>query len=321
MRTVGSFATSKWRTAPKGQTPVMIEEVVSTRTFVLGMVHADGRLIAAEVYDAGGAGGFTIHQLRLCLARLVTEGLLEQTGRGRNGVFTLSPTGRRQLEPQPEFVQLAFAQDNGRAPWDGHWHLVTFSIEEDRRVVRNEFREQLLGLGAALSGAVYVCANDWDELVIATAEELAITDRVTLATANHLRVGRESDPKQIASHLWPLTEIGDRWSEFVREHRGTVDLLSRSAASSLPDQLPSLLAKAIGFVASFQACMEADPLLPPELLPSRWPGAKGRRLLLEANDAIGTLRGRTKIPALFGQFDDVMREASVSGALPSLARR
>jgi phenylacetic acid degradation operon negative regulatory protein len=306
---------------PKGQNTVMIEEVVSTRTFVLGMVHDDGRLMADELYDAGQAGGFTIHQLRLCLARLVNEGLFEQTGRGRNGVFTLSALGRRQLEPQPEFVQLAFAQDTGRAPWDGHWHLVTFSIDEERRVVRNEFREQLLGLGAALSGAAYICANDWDDLVVGLADELGITDRVTLATATNLRVGGESDPKRIARRLWPLAEIGEQWAEFVRDHRRTVDLLSRSAASSSTDQLASLLATAIGFVASFQRCMEADPLLPPELLPSRWPGGVGRRLLVEANDAIGTLRARTKIPALFGQFDDVMRDASVLVNLPSLSRR
>jgi phenylacetic acid degradation operon negative regulatory protein len=105
-----------------------VEAAVSTRTFALGMIHDDGKLMASELYDAGEAGGFTIHQLRLCLARLVAEGLFVQSGRGRNGVFTLSAQGRRQLEPQPEFLQLAFAQDNGHAPWDGRWHIVTFSI-------------------------------------------------------------------------------------------------------------------------------------------------------------------------------------------------
>jgi phenylacetic acid degradation operon negative regulatory protein len=299
---------------------VLIEEVVSTRTFVLGMVHEDGRLMADELYDAGEAGGFTIHQLRLCLARLVNEGLFDQTGRGRNGVFTLSALGRRQLKPQPEFVQLAFAQDAGLAPWDEQWHLVTFSIDEKRRVVRNEFREQLLGLGAALSGAVYVCANDWDDLVLGLADELDITDRVTLATATKLRASGESDPKRIAKQLWPLGEVADGWAAFVRDHRRTVDRLTRLAGSSSPDQVPSLLATAIGFVASFQSCMESDPLLPPELLPSRWPGVPGRRLLVEASEAIGTLRARSKVPALFGQFDNVMRDAGASVNLPRLDR-
>jgi phenylacetic acid degradation operon negative regulatory protein len=300
---------------------LMVEELVSTRTFVLGMVHDDGRLLADELYDAGEAGGFTVHQLRLCLARLVTEGLFEHSGRGRRAIFTLSALGRRQLEPQPEFVQLAFAQDAGRAPWDDTWHLVTFSIEEDRRMVRNEFREALIGLGAALSGAVYVCASDWDDLVLSLADELGIGDRVTLATANTLRVGSESDAKRIAKHLWPLADVATGWSEFVRDQRRTVDRLQRSAASSAPGELSSLLAAAIGFVAAFEACMQLDPLLPPELLPSRWPGVTGRRLLIEASEAIAILKERTKVPALFGQFDHVLREARSAKSLPSLSRR
>ncbi len=299
----------------------MVEELVSTRTFVLGMVHNDGRLIAEELYDAGEAGGFTVHQLRLCLARLVAEGLFDNTGRGRNAILTLSAHGRRQLEPQPEFVQLAFAQDAGLSPWDGSWHLVTFSIEEERRVVRNEFREQLLELGAALSGAVYVCANDWDDLVINVADELGIADRITVATASALRVSGESDPKRIAKELWPLVDIGIGWTTFVREHRRTVDMLKRSAASSLPDALPALLAAAIGFVAAFETCMRSDPLLPPELLPAKWSGVAGRRLLIEASEAIAILKERTRIPALFGQFDHVLREASQTRAVPALSRR
>jgi phenylacetic acid degradation operon negative regulatory protein len=300
---------------------LMVEERVPTRTFVLGMVHDDGRLLADELYDAGEAGGFTVHQLRLCLARLVSEGLLEHSGRGRRAIFTLSTLGRRQLEPQPEFVQLAFAQDAGRAPWNGTWHLVTFSIEEDRRIVRNEFREQLIGLGAALSGAVYVCANDWDDHVLSLADELDINDRVTLATASTLRVGGESDPKQIAKHLWPLADVAAGWSEFVRDHRRTVDRLHRSAASSAPKELASLLAAAIGFVAAFESCMQLDPLLPPELLPVRWPGVTGRRLLIEASEAIAILKERAKVPALFGQFDQVIREACPPQNLPRLTKR
>lgn len=299
----------------------MVEELVPTRTFVLGMVHDDGRLMADELYDAGEAGGFTVHQLRLCLARLVTEGLFEHSGRGRRAIFTLSTLGRRQLEPQPEFVQLAFAQDAGNAPWDSAWHLVTFSIDEDRRIVRNEFREQLIHLGAALTGAVYVCANDWDDLVLSLADELGISDRVTLATASTLRLGGESDPKRIAKHLWPLADVATGWSEFVRDQRRTVDRLQRSAASSAPEELSSLLAAAIGFVAAFESCMQSDPLLPPELLPGRWPGVTGRRLLIEASKAIAILKERTKVPALFGQFDHVLREASSANRLPGLSKR
>jgi phenylacetic acid degradation operon negative regulatory protein len=287
-----------------------MEENVSTRTFVLGMVHDDGRIIADELYSVGDAGGFTVHQIRLCLARLVSEGSFTQTGRGRKAVLELTATGRMELEPEPGFVRLAFDQDSGLAPWDGTWHLVTFAIGEDRRSERNTLREQLVRMGAPLGGGVYVCANDWDDLVLDIAKELGVSDSVSLAVAGQFRVGQETDPKRIAKRLWAIDEIGTRWIGFTRAHRATVSQLTAATAELPVDQMPSLLAGAIGLVDAFDSCMRGDPLLPPELLPKDWPGVAGRRLLLSAAESISELRHHTNLPALFGQYDDVILHAT-----------
>jgi phenylacetic acid degradation operon negative regulatory protein len=287
-----------------------MEEAVSTRTFVLGMVHGDGRIVAEELYSVGDAGGFTVHQIRLCLARLVNEGLFVQVGRGRKAVLEVTAAGRMLLEPEPGFVQLAFDQDNGLAPWDGTWHLVTFTIGEDRRSERNTLREQLVRMGAPLGGGVYVCANDWDDLVLDIAKDLGVADSVSLAVATRLRVGQETDPKRIAKRLWAIDELGAQWQSFVRTQRATVDRLSRAAAKLPADQMPSILASAIGLVDAFDSCMWSDPLLPPELLPKDWPGVAGRRLLLQAAEVIRELRRQTNMPALFSQYDDIISNAA-----------
>ncbi len=288
----------------------IVEEVVSTRTFVLGMVHDDGRIIADELYAVGDAGGFTVHQIRLCLARLVSEGLFVQTGRGRKAVLELTAAGRLELEPEPGFVRLAFDQDNGLAPWDGAWHLVTFSIGEERRSERNTLREQLVRMGAPLGGGVYVCANDWDDLVLDIANDLGVSDSVSLAVAARLRVGQETDPRRIAKRLWAIDDLSAQWLGFVRTHRLTLDRLTKATAKLPANQLPSLLASAIGLVDAFDECMRADPLLPRELLPKEWPGVEGRRLVLRASEAINELRRQTNLPALFSRYDDVIRHAN-----------
>jgi phenylacetic acid degradation operon negative regulatory protein len=122
----------------------------------------------------------------------------------------------------------------------------------------------------------------------------------------HQTAGRRRvRPEGIARRFWPLAEIGEQWAEFVRDYRPTVDLLPISGV---------IVARPVG-VATRNSdrlrCVVSnmyapDPLLPPELLPSHWPGVIGRRLLVEAKEAIGTLQARTRIPALFGQFDDVI---------------
>jgi phenylacetic acid degradation operon negative regulatory protein len=288
----------------------MISDAISTRTLVMGMVHSDGTLIADDLYAVGDAGGFTSHQIRLCLARLVAEGTLEQTGRGRKALFELTLAGRRELEPEVEFVRMAFDQDHGLAPWDGNWHLATFALGEDRRAERNTLREQLTILGGSLGSGVYICANNWDGLVLALTEELGITESVSLAVASTLRVGGESDPTRVARRLWAIDEIAQHWQQFIHRHRDTVERLQRAIERISSDELPGLLADAIALIVAFDACMRHDPLLPHELLPKDWPGSSGRGLLLRGATAIELLRQQTDLPALFSRYDDVLERAN-----------
>jgi phenylacetic acid degradation operon negative regulatory protein len=289
---------------------VTISEAMSTRTLVMGMIRSDGQLIADELYAVGDAGGFTNHQIRLCLARLVADGTLLQAGRGRKAQFELTPAGRREVEPEVEFVRMAFEQDNRLRTWDSTWHLVTFALGEDLRTERNTLREQLVLLGAPLGGGVYVCANNWDDLVLTLADELGVAESVSLAVASTLRVGGETDPKRIARRLWPIDDIAQRWRDFVHTHRRTVERLGRATERVTPEQIPSLLADAIGFIVAFDGCMRIDPLLPHELLPKDWPGIAGRRLLLRGAASIEHLRTQTSLPTLFTRYDDVLEQAT-----------
>ncbi|MFN6118663.1 MAG: PaaX family transcriptional regulator C-terminal domain-containing protein [Actinomycetes bacterium] len=283
------------------------EPSIPTRTFVMGMVRDDGSLVAADVYDAGHAVGFTIHQIRLCFARLVKEELLVQAGRGRGASFKLTRAGEREIGAEPSYLQLALDQDRGRAPWNGEWHLATFSVEESRRVDRNDLRETLVRLGGApMNAGVYVCAHDWDDMVIDAADDLGLSSRVSLITAKRLRVGGETDERRVARMLWPLDELAEQWRVFVRRHRPAVGRIERIAGSASSPELVETMATVIALVAEFDECMRVDPLLPAELLPREWPGVAGRNVLLRAAGPISVLRQRTELPALFGRFDDVL---------------
>lgn len=282
-----------------------VESAVSTRTFVLGLIHRDGRVLASEVHDIGAVAGFTVHQLRLCLARLVNEGVFIQEGRGRRAVLTLTESSRRIIESEPGFLRLAFDQDDGLAPWDGTWHLLTFSIGEDRRTARNELRARLTELGgAALGGGVYVSAIAWDDLVLDVAGDLDVVEDVTVAVVSRLRVGREDDPRRLAERLWPLADLAQGWSTFVDEYAAFVDELV--ATVDHLDDVSRVLAGAIALVAAFDRSIRHDPLLPPELLPDDWPGREGRRLLLRAAGAMNELRRADGLPGLFGRYDAVI---------------
>ena len=268
----------------------------------MAMVHDDGSLVAAEIYDIGERLGFTVHQIRLVFARLVQEGLFDQEGRGRKAI--LRSTSRNELlhGPEVEWLRLAFAQDAGRAEWDKQWHLVAFQLDETRRAERTSLRDVLTEMAAApLAGGLYVHALDWDDQVRSVAKELGIEANVTLATATQLEVGGARKPKEIAERLWPLHDIAAAYRAFIDQFAPSVRQKSKHDATTE-------LAQVMTLVAAFEQCIRQDPLLPPQLLPKNWPGATARQVLREGSNRLAIVRQQASVPLLFSRYDDLFDE-------------
>jgi phenylacetic acid degradation operon negative regulatory protein len=286
---------------------------MTTRTLVTSLLSDEGRLDAAEVYDIGAAVGFSYHQLRLCLSRLVQEGLFVQVGRGRKAVFTATIDGWRGLKAEPSLLALAFAQDVGDAPWDRRWHMVTFDFDEEQRAERNALRQFLRsGGGGALTKGVYVSPHDWDDFVADEAKRLGVVDRTIMSTATSLRVGDSREPVAVAGRIWPVDELRTQWDEFLAEHRATPGIIAREVRRQQQADsavLTTVTALVVQVSAAFEAVMHHDPLLPVELLPRGWPGAKARNLILDVDEACAPLLVGDGPVALFRRYDDVLARA------------
>lgn len=274
-----------------------MRQELSTREFVLGMLPEDGVVRADRLYDVGAMIGFTVHQVRLCLSRLVAEGAFVQQGRGRVAVFTETETHRAATDPDIEYLRYAYRQDSGEVRWDGRWHLAGFTIEEERRELRNALRERILALGGALlPGGMYVQAAAWEDELRSWADGLGIADRLTLATASSLDVGGVREDRAVAAVLWPLSAMADGYRAFN----------ARFADPFVPEaDTDGALAHCIGLTTAFEICIRPDPLLPPELLGLDWPGVEARRILRRVAEQLGRLRQDGGFPALFARYDGV----------------
>lgn len=270
-------------------TPGVDPVEIPTRTLVYALVRPDGSVDAGELYTVAGVLGMTDQQVRLCVKRLVAEGRFTHHGRGRKAVLSASEDTLRIIEPNVEFVRYAFRQDRGLEPWDGTWRLVAFAIPESARSARDALRDAILRLGgAALHGGLYVSANEWTDLVSAEAHRLGVSDAVTLLTSRDLRIGPLDRPTELAAHLWPLTELAERYERLIETTRPR---LARLESSADIDDV-ELLTIGVELTVEFSRAMEPDPLLPPELLPTPWPGHQARTLLSQAWNAV-TARDHT----------------------------
>ncbi|MFE3661634.1 PaaX family transcriptional regulator C-terminal domain-containing protein [Streptomyces sp. NPDC059164] len=259
---------------------------ISTRTLVFALVREDGTVHADELYSVAEAIGMTDQQVRLCVKRLVAEGRFTQEGRGRRARLHATTDATGSIAPDVEYVRHAYRQDQGLAPWNGTWHLFAFAIPESARQARDTLRDTLLHLGAApLQGGLYVCANDVADIAEAHARHLGVLPSLTRLTSRDLRVGEESDPVRLAALLWPLPTIAERHEALAALAEDRLARLSGPAAPPTPTER---LTYAVELASAFTTAMAPDPLLPAELLPQPWPGARARALAARCWDALAT---------------------------------
>ncbi|MEU9033503.1 PaaX family transcriptional regulator C-terminal domain-containing protein [Streptomyces sp. NPDC048352] len=284
---------------------------IPTRMLVHALIREDATVDAQELYAVANTLGMSDQQVRLCIKRLVADGRFTHQGRGRKAQLHATADTMRTLAPNADFVRHAFRQDAGLAPWDGVWHLAAFAVPESARTVRDSLRETLVHLGgAALQGGLYVCANAWEPYVEEAAHRLGAHGALTLLTTTDLRRGDAREPAALASLLWPLREVADRYHRLSRLTRPRLARLTDATALS-----PSaLLTLAVELAAELTRAMEPDPLLPPELLPRPWPGTEARELIALSWAALHERDGDEARPALFRLYADITREAAERAA-------
>jgi phenylacetic acid degradation operon negative regulatory protein len=280
---------------------------IPTRLLVFGMAHGDGTVDAAEVFGVAEACGLSADRVRSCLRRMVSEGLFERDGNGRDALYVPTDAGQRALAGFLERTRLAYAQDLAGRGWDRHWHLVAFGIPEAQRTARDALRDRLVALGgAAIHNGLYVSPHRWEHDVAAAVESLGVAGSVTLAATDELTVGGESDPRALAGLLWPLDDLARRYQRFLDEFGFVPGYLEdlRSRREHMADQ--EFLSGALTVTVQFQAVFNDDPLLPPELLPRPWPGRAARELLLRSRRLALQLRTTGTRPALFRTYDELI---------------
>ncbi|GEE03697.1 putative repressor in the phenylacetic acid catabolism [Gordonia spumicola] len=257
----------------------MVDDVISTRVLVEAMLDENATIDAGDLYAVGNALGMSDQQIRLTVKRLVAEGQFTVAGRGRTAVLTATGAVIGAVEPDRELVRLMYAQDRGEAPWDGIWHLAGFAVPESERESRAVLREAMLALGGApVQGGLYVSPHAWEDDLHAAAGDAGRF--LTTLTCTDLTVGGRTGA-DVAAHLWPLDAVAAGHDRLTDRARQTLD---RTAEATRTERL----ALTVVLVAEFARAHEDDPLLPRELLPAEWVGARARGLADRALRALAS---------------------------------
>jgi phenylacetic acid degradation operon negative regulatory protein len=196
----------------------------------------------ARLVALAGLFGINENQARVALSRMVArEELSTRDGRYCLAGHLLERHSRQATSRAPLL-----------RPWDGRWRLWIVTAERRSARERSVTRAALAGAHLAeVREGVWARPNNLD-VVLPTA----------LVTMGQWAI---ADMELRASELWDLKSWAARATQLRRRLRETRPALQRGRSDGL----------APGFILSAAVLrhLQADPLLPDELSPGRWPAA------------------------------------------------
>ncbi|RKS79057.1 PaaX family transcriptional regulator [Actinomadura pelletieri DSM 43383] len=209
------------------------------------------RLPARYLVRVGEMFGVAEGTVRVALSRMVNSGDLVQGGGG----YALT---ERLLERQAR-------QDESRLPralpWDGTWEIAVITAERRSAAERAALRQAMsaLRLAELREGTWLRPANlNRHRADPGNAEARGVTDDrpdIVVRQCTFLRGRPEGDPAALAAELWDL----DAWTA-----------KARALQTALTETTG--MAERFTLAAAVLRHLVDDPILPPDLLPSDWPG-------------------------------------------------
>lgn len=217
--------------------------------------------------------------VRTVLSRMTRKRWLSARRAGRHSYYALTPRGRQIVE---EGQARIYHPPTGE-PWDGRWCLLTYSIPEHFRHLRDRLRIRLPWLGfGPLGNGVWISSHGVERQVVRLSSQMGLGENLVCFRAHQMA---PSDHADLVRRCWDLPDIAARYEAFLAEWR------AESAAFEGP-----LRAGTLGddraFVLRFRLIHEyrefplIDPFLPEELLPGDWPGHAAAELFSCLHDLL-----------------------------------
>lgn len=228
-----------------------------------------------------GHFGLSPRAVRSAVSRMKRDDLLTIDRCKGRSFYALTRKSAKILE---EGAARIFHFPAPSAPWDGCWRMVTYSIPENEREVRDRLRRELSWLGfGMLTIATWVSPYDRCTEIESLADSLGARAYIEMFTARH---DGFAENQAIVARCWDLDSINNQYAAFVRKFKPMYDKHCRILAQGKDLESSQYFVNRLTLIHEFRRFPYTDPNLPAELLPADWRGAETATLFRQYHDLL-----------------------------------
>ncbi len=217
---------------------------------------------------------FSPQAVRVALSRLAAEGWLHTRKAGKRSFYGLTERGEQRLaEGASRIYKLE------PPAWNGEWLIVTYTIPESRKAIRDRFRRELAWTGfGQLASSVWVSPRDLRPQLLALTQRYELGAAVDCFTARYQGPG---DNAALVRKCWDLEVLQQRYAAFIAHYQHKLAWLRQRQAHGVGVPDNECFREEILLIHAYRKFLFLDPGLPDALLPERWLGREAARLMQE----------------------------------------
>ncbi|MCP4537655.1 MAG: phenylacetic acid degradation operon negative regulatory protein PaaX [Chloroflexi bacterium] len=241
--------------------------------------HRGGEAWTGSLIELLSLFGLSGQAVRSTLSRMSQKGWLESRKSGRHSYYSMTPKCLKLLE---EGARRIFQPRCD--PWNGQWHLLTYSIPETKRHLRRKLRRRLLWLGfGALNHVTWISHCDLQSDVEQIVNDLQVRPYVEFFTAEHH--GFASD-QEIVARCWNLEQLNDYYDTLIARYDPPFQENQARLIAGKALELQECFEQRFMLVHEYRFSPYVDPNLPLELLSDDWLGGRATQLFQEYHDLL-----------------------------------
>ncbi len=238
------------------------------------ILHRGDEIWVGTLIKLCGEFGLSEQAIRSALSRMSQKGWLRVRHVGNKSYYGLTDKGKRKLS---EWGQLIYHGRQDR--WDGKWHLLTYSIPESKRDIRNRLRKSLSWMGyGMLSNATWMCPRDVGPELQNLISSLEIERYVETFTATHKGF---SKGKELVARCWDLESINNEYAKFLDNYKPRLEAHKSRMTCNEHIESSECFVERFMLIHEYRIFPFIDPELPIELLPDGWLGGEAAALFRE----------------------------------------